>query len=61
MATNTFFILRNVVHDITLQGVPLEYEEGKNCVAYDSANQLFLAMDCSEELDVLCIIRKRIG
>ncbi len=48
-------------HNITLQGVPLAYEVGKNCVAYDSANQLFLAMDCSEELDVLCFIRKRLG
>ncbi len=58
---NTVFILRKVVHNITLQGVPLAYEDGKNCVAYDSANQLFLAMDCSEELDVLCFIRKRLG
>ncbi len=43
------------------QDSPLAREMGKDCVAWDTENQLFLAKDCSDTLDLLCFIRQRLS
>ena len=43
------------------QDTALPYESGKECVAYDAANMVFEARDCSDQLDLLCFIRQRLG
>ncbi len=39
----------------------MEREDGKDCVAYDSANRIFVPRNCSDELDAVCFIRKRLS
>ncbi len=44
-----------------MQSTILEREAGKDCVAYDARQKLFIPMECNTVLPVLCRISKRIS
>ncbi len=44
-----------------MQGVRLEREAGKDCVAYDAGQKLFIPMECDTVLPVLCRLTKNLS